>query len=114
MRLRRGPRRLAVEVGGCTAVRVRNVWPLPARLFAVALGALAVAGCDIPMPDSALLKPQPPPKCDAKADGDYQVQCYRHAEMIARNRLGELQDSVRETVKAVKPSASKPGSGGSP
>jgi len=128
MRLRRDPRRTAVDVRACIAHQVAKVLPsrLPVRLFAVALGSLALSGCDVPLPDSAMLKPQPPPKCEARKQPDeggdaaskldYQVQCYRHAEMIARNRLGKLQDSVRETVKAVKPGpgGNKPGSGGNP
>ena len=33
---------------------------------------------------------------------DYERQCYRHAEMIARGRLDRLQDSVAKTIRAVK------------
>jgi hypothetical protein len=92
------------------------------------------------MPDAALLKPQPAPKCEAKrqvsTDGaaratsadaspgkaaaiddaarlrklDYEAQCYRHAEMIARSRLARLQESVQEMVRAKpKPSAAESG-----
>ena len=130
MRLRRDPRQTAVDVRACIAHHVTKVLPsrLPVRLLAVTLGALALSGCDVPLPDSAMLKAQPPPKCEAKAekqaDGsgdaasrlDYQVQCYRHAEMIARNRLTKLQEQVRDTVKAVKPGAggNKSGSGANP
>jgi hypothetical protein len=32
---------------------------------------------------------------------DYERQCYRHAEMILRDRLLGLQASVGETIKAV-------------
>ena len=68
------------------------------------MAAFLLAGCEAaPWPDAALLKPQPPPKCAAKADAgaaapdaagdpaaklrklDYEAQCYRHAEMIARS-----------------------------
>jgi hypothetical protein len=65
--------------------------------------------------DTALLKMLPPPMCDARsapAPGkgseadrlrrlDYEAQCYRHAEMIARLRLRKLQASVRK--QATKP-----------
>ena len=100
----------------------------PRLVLAVVLGgAAALSGCDAPRLDAALLKPQPPPKCDAKtrsaaqkqtatadADGeagklrqlDYEAQCYRHAEMIARSRLGRLQESVQDMVRAAKPAPS--------
>jgi hypothetical protein len=78
-----------------------------------------------PMPDAALLKPQAPPKCDARSRRaapkqpasattaepdsdakvrqlDYEAQCYRHAEMIARDRLRALQEAVNDTVGAVR------------
>src|SRR5262245_49802566 len=90
--------------------------PLQARLLAVVLGVVALGGCEalVPMPDTALLKAQPAPKCETRSAAaageggeaarlkrlDYEVQCYRHAEMIARNRLGRLQDSVKESAKA--------------
>jgi hypothetical protein len=84
----------------------------------------------------ALLQPQPPPRCSPKGEAgqrkqqpapagasakatdsadalsklDYEAQCYRHAEMIARNRLARLQNSVQGMVKAGKaaPTASPP------
>jgi hypothetical protein len=99
-----------------------------APALAVAAGAALLAGCDIaPLPDTALLKPQPAPKCDARsrsaspkqsasaatADSDarlsqldYEAQCYRHAEMIARNRLGRLQESVQDMARAAKKESS--------
>lgn len=64
----------------------------------------------IPLPDRALLARQPEPDCEFKtkeadADGlrklDYERQCYRHADMIARDRLELLQNSVDKTIKAV-------------
>jgi hypothetical protein len=65
----------------------------------------------IPLPAAPLLSPQPEPSCEfetteSKADErqklDYERQCYRHAEMIARSRLQLLQGSVDETISAVK------------
>jgi hypothetical protein len=86
----------------------------------------------------ALLQPQPPPRCNPKGEAgqrkqqpapaggsakatdtadaaalrklDYEAQCYRHAEMIARNRLGRLQNSVQGMVKSgkVAPTAAPP------
>jgi hypothetical protein len=96
-----------------------------------------LAGCDAaPLPEAALLKPQPVPKCEApketKGSGapgatsaeassgkaadeaarlrrlDYEAQCYRHAEMIARRRLGRLQESVQDTARAAKAEPSAP------
>jgi hypothetical protein len=65
----------------------------------------------IPLPGRGLLQAQPEPQCafestEPKADQvqklDYERQCYRHAEMIARGRLDLLQGSVVKTIKAVK------------
>jgi hypothetical protein len=106
-----------------------------ARLLAVALSAVALAGCDctsrgvavtriakadvsagqqsrapVPLPSRTLLTPQTEPDCkysgDSAADEqqklDYERQCYRHAEMIARNRLRLLQGSVGETIRTFR------------
>ena len=69
--------------------------------------------------DRELLKPPPPFDCGFKANGvdssqpqsdteaaarvklDYELQCHRHAEMILRNRLRQLQAAARETVNSV-------------
>ena len=98
------------------------------RRRATALAALTIAGllsaCDVPVPDSALLRPLPAPRCeqhsaarsdpktaDAKAGDDaealrakldYERQCYRHAELIARGKLRNLQESVSRTMVALK------------
>jgi hypothetical protein len=95
-----------------------------ARLSACALAVVAgalIAGCaqqptqfasakGIPLPEKALLEPQPEPDCrftsaDAKTDDrqklDYQQQCYRQAEMIVHERLRRLQKSVGKTIEAV-------------
>ena len=66
--------------------------------------------------DPALLAPQPAPDCEFKRTDvdavdpnewarlkiDYERQCYRRAEMLARARLRQLQASVAETVKVLK------------
>jgi hypothetical protein len=91
----------------------------------------------------ALLQPQPPPRCSPKAEAgqrkqpapagasakatdtadaaalrklDYEAQCYRHAEMIARNRLRRLQASVQDMAKSAKaaPSDARPSAEGLP
>lgn len=81
-----------------------------------------------PLPDSALLRSLPDFNCEFKtnsadasvppqsnpprdqADGaagalqvklDYERQCYRHAAMIAHDRLRNLQASVGETIKLI-------------
>ena len=58
-------------------------------------------GTPIPLPAASLLSPQPEPICeltDTNANErqklDYERQCYRHAEMIVRDRLQLLQKSV--------------------
>jgi hypothetical protein len=69
----------------------------------------------IPLPDQALLDPQPDPSCEFKASPtdpktdeavrmklDYERQCHRHAEIIVRSRLQQLQVSIGATIKAVK------------
>jgi hypothetical protein len=70
-----------------------------------------IPGPNVPNPSEALLRPQPEPDCtfpatDTAADErqklDYERQCYRHAEMIARARLQLLQESVAKAVTAVK------------
>ena len=76
------------------------------KLFALGTGAVA-----IPRPDQSLLKPQPAPDCafngplsnpptaeETRVKLDYEQQCYRQSEMIARTRLGELQKSVEEAT----------------
>ena len=97
----------------------------------LALYAMTLTGCDyagrrtasfdrsavstpktkVPLPSLALLAPQPEPDCefpttDSAADErqklDYERQCYRHAEMIARARLRVLQRSVARTIRAVR------------
>jgi hypothetical protein len=98
-----------------------------APLLAAAVGFLALQGCTpLSVPDAALLKPQAAPRCDFRADGkarrqpgspgpadtsadaaaqaklDYERQCYRHAELIARGRLHKLQEAVQETIEAAK------------
>jgi hypothetical protein len=112
--------------------RVRNKFATLSALAVIACCAVALAGCDsgrafrfaraggaagaesatpLPLPRRALLRRQPAPKCDfataePNADElrklDYERQCYRHAEMIARGRLDLLQASVARTIKAVR------------
>jgi hypothetical protein len=73
--------------------------------------AVSAPTAKIPLPSLALLAPQPEPDCefpttDAAADErqklDYERQCYRHAEMIARARLRVLQRSAARTIRAVR------------
>ena len=64
----------------------------------------------VPLPDSDLLVPPPEPNCEleapeSKADDprkrDYEMQCYRAAEVFARSRLLLLQSSVEKMITAV-------------
>jgi hypothetical protein len=76
----------------------------------------------IPLPDRTLLAPPAEFDCEFKTAGtgaegalriklDYERQCYRHAEMIARDRLQRLQIAAGETIKAGQRNAppAKPG-----
>ena len=65
----------------------------------------------IPLPAATLLSPQPEPSCEVETTGDnvderqkldYEQQCYHHAEIIARDRLQLLQDSIDKTINAIK------------
>jgi Protein of unknown function (DUF3551) len=95
----------------------------------------AVANVSIPLPDRALLAPPPDFNCEftgavsvdasaprqatltsaptspdaARMKADYERQCYRHVEIISRDRLRRLQASVGTTIKAVH-SSEQPGS----
>jgi hypothetical protein len=100
------------------------------RLAAVALWALALASCatthtqplstaEVRLPEPALLRPPTAPNCEAKAQPepsdaagerarlDYERQCYRHAELIVRDRLERLQAAVGETINSVRSSERK-------
>jgi hypothetical protein len=75
---------------------------------AVAEGWSLASITGIPLPDSELLVPPPEPHCGApesKADDprqrDYEMQCYRAAEVFARSRLLLLQSSVEKMITAV-------------
>ena len=73
---------------------------------------------NVPLPDTALLEQLQAPRCEyrkatsgkdsveeveaLRAKLDYERQCYRHAEMIARARLKSLQTSVSRTVVALR------------
>jgi hypothetical protein len=103
----------------------RRLAPLAAALVA----SSSLAGCSLDLDDQryASMKPmlvrQASPKCEYRTprrqgDGqaatpeaelallraklDYERQCYRHAEIIARNRLRSLQKAVEKTAKAEK------------
>jgi hypothetical protein len=41
------------------------------------------------------------PSADERQKLDYERQCYRHAEIIARDRLRLLQASVRRTTRTI-------------
>lgn len=66
----------------------------------------------LPRPDRALLRRQPEPDCafrgpvssaeEMRQKLDYEQQCYRQAESIARARLEQLQDSVQEMIKVAR------------
>ncbi len=120
------------RLSGSVVHVTRNQVRVLACGLGIALTAMTLAGCDyagrralttrpantepgsatkVPLPSLALLAPQPEPDCefpatDAGADErqklDYERQCYRHAEIIARARLRLLQRSVARTIRAIK------------
>lgn len=67
-------------------------------------------------PDAALMSPQPAPDCDfdrpdlktvdpdqwARLKAEYERQCYRDAEKLARERLGALQSSATCEIEPPK------------
>jgi hypothetical protein len=85
-----------VAVGGCTTTDSSH----PVQTVAKAI------------PWRALLRRQPEPDCafrgpvsdpitaeETRQKLDYEQQCYRASERIARARLEKLQDAVREMIK---------------
>jgi hypothetical protein len=71
----------------------------------------APAKTAMPVPAPELLASPAKPNCafdSARTDADdrqkldYERQCYRHAEMILRDRLERLQGDVEEMIKAAK------------
>jgi len=67
-------------------------------------------------PDAALMSPQPAPDCDfdrpdlktvdpdqwARLKAEYERQCYRDAEKVARERLGALQSAATCEIEPLK------------
>jgi hypothetical protein len=97
-----------VSLSGCNHVEFRSD-RAPAKNRKDAAGQYMVAGTPIPGPN--LLDPQPAPNCEFRSTDstiddrqklDYERQCYRHAEIIARNRLRQLQASVDRSIRAIR------------
>lgn len=115
------PIRCALQGPGADA-RFPSKYAKLSTCVLVVVCAMTLAGCDyagrdlklshtVPLPNRALLKPQPEPNCERETVElkteelrklDYERQCYRHAEMIARDRLDLLQGSVAKTIKAIQ------------
>jgi hypothetical protein len=64
----------------------------------------------VALPDRALLVSSAEPDCEFKTNDpnaderqklDYERQCYRHAEIIVRDRLSRLQSLVRRTARVI-------------
>src|SRR5215467_2319765 len=98
----------AVILAGCNQhVGGRTVSRTPNTYSAVSSGSRT----RVPLPEKALLGRLPEPDCrfktseadtDDRQKLDYERQCYRHAEIIARLRLLLLQRSVDKTIRALK------------
>ena len=93
----------AAVLAGCAAYSTERGTPPGAAIAGSTSRGTAA------LPDQALLKTQPAPACDYKSGGtpqpdpaeaqrmklDYERQCYRHAELLVRARLGRLQDAIK-------------------
>jgi hypothetical protein len=84
----------AESAGSSAGPRARASIPLPAQAL---LASPPEFACEKTTPTGA----QTDPDAALRAKLDYERQCYRHAEMILRDRLLGLQASVGETIKAV-------------
>jgi hypothetical protein len=97
----------AVTLAGCDRTAARS----PTASGVTNTATSVRSRTQIPQPARALLNPQPEPDCEFKTAEanvddrqklDYERQCYRHAEMIARVRLQRLQSAVDNMIKAVR------------
>ena len=104
----------AVALAGCGPGPAQFAAPVVIRTAAPSKPAVREP---IPLPDPALLVPPSEPPCeftgsdpadDARPRLDYERQCYRHAEIIVRDRLRALQVALEETVSAVRRSQRAP------
>jgi hypothetical protein len=84
----------AASAGSSAGPRARASIPLPAQAL---LASPPEFECEKTTPTGA----QTDPDAALRAKLDHERQCYRHAEMILRDRLLGLQASVGETIKAV-------------
>ena len=100
----------AVALASCAADHTERGSRRPGTAH-TRIATAPVSTIPISLQDSALLEPQPKPDCEFKTAGagtdectklDYERQCYRHAEIIARDRLQQLQVTVGEAVNSVK------------
>jgi hypothetical protein len=85
---------VAASAGSPAGPRARASIPLPAQAL---LASPPEFACEKTTPTHA----QTDPDAALRAKLDHERQCYRHAEMILRDRLLGLQASVGETIKAV-------------
>jgi hypothetical protein len=123
---RRGPWAAPLLVIGLCAVMLAGCNHAGRSATGPGRTSVAAAPSSHPLPARALLRPQPEPDCrykgtDGKIDGntdsktadvqrlDYERQCYRHAEMIARHRLRLLQNSVSKTIRSVNQQSAQSG-----
>jgi len=83
--------------------------------YAKPVARVPVSRPEIPLPDRALLQRQEEPDCgfrgtlsspmtaeEIQQKLDYEQQCYRQSELIARARLHALQEAVEDTIRAVE------------
>jgi hypothetical protein len=96
----------AATLVGCEHVRDGAV----VRSASVSPKPKSASRTSVPLPDRALLIASVAPDCEFKTTDpnaderqklDYERQCYRHAEIIVRDRLKRLQSSVRRTARVI-------------
>jgi hypothetical protein len=116
----------AITVAGCAPAYTKTSTPLPpdrhttgtvrpekAKVQVKSAGPakpVVPVKLAVPLPRDDLLSPMQEPQCEFPATEtaddrqklDYERQCYRQAEIIARTRLQLLQNSIERTVKAIK------------
>ena len=104
----------AVALGGC-ATRPPTQSNAKVIKYTKPVTRASISRAEIPLPDRALLQRQAEPDCafrgsisspmsaeEIQQKLDYEQQCYRQSELIARVRLHALQEAVEDTIRAVE------------
>lgn len=104
-------RLLLVVIGAVTLAGCNHAGRNPTGSGVAGTTSARSTAAPIRLPDQALLKRQTEPACsykstESKTDElkklEFERQCYRHAEIIARHRLQQLQSAVDRSIKSAK------------